>query len=210
MSAQLSIGVAIPAYNNPDSLRRCLQSVAKYVPEVKVVVVDDSGNGTIARALQSEFPAVIWITHERNQGFGRAATAAVFKCPTDIVILLNDDVEMLNDPCPALQTAFADPQLFAATFRSQTAAGELREGAKRLAWPFGVPRILHNPCDQRTERGSHFPSDYAVGGHAAYHRQRFLDLGGFDPLFDPFYWEDVDLLPTRLALGMVDGLPSRH
>ncbi len=193
MSAPLSIGVAIPAYNNVDSLRRCLQSLARFVPDAVVVVVDDSGSGKIAQALQPEFPGVCWKIHDTNRGFGRSATTAVAECPADIVILLNDDVELLIDPCPALLAAFADPALFAVTFHSQTATGEFREGAKRLVWPLGFPRILHNERDQRPAYGGVQPSDYAVGGHAAYRRERFHDLGGFDSLFDPFYWEDVDL-----------------
>jgi GT2 family glycosyltransferase len=193
LSAELSIGVAIPAYNNPDSLRSCLQSVVQFLPDAVIVVVDDSGNGQIAQALRSEFPAVVWKIHEQNAGFGRSATDGIFNCPADIVILLNDDVELLTDPSPALRAAFTDPALFAATFRSQTAAGLFREGAKRLVWPMGFPRILHNERDQRSDRNGSLPSAYAVGGHAAYRRAQFLDLGGFDPLFDPFYWEDVDL-----------------
>ncbi len=34
---------------------------------------------------------------------------------------------------------------------------------------------------------------YACGGAAAFDRGRWLALGGLDPLFAPFYWEDVDL-----------------
>lgn len=201
MSAAPSIGFAIPAYSNVNSLRRALRSIARFAPDLPVIVVDDSGSGKIAAALQPEFPAVVWKVHDGNQGFGRAATSAVFHCPAEIVILLNDDVELLNDPCPTLLAAFATPTLFAATFRSQTAAGVFREGAKRLVWPLGLPRILHNEHDQHPPRDGVRVSDYAVGGHAAYNRQKFLDLGGFDPLFDPFYWEDVDLCARAAQNG---------
>jgi GT2 family glycosyltransferase len=34
---------------------------------------------------------------------------------------------------------------------------------------------------------------YACGGAMAFRRSEFLSLGGFDPLYAPFYWEDVDL-----------------
>lgn len=34
---------------------------------------------------------------------------------------------------------------------------------------------------------------YAIGGAMLLRRGEFLDSGGFDPLFEPFYWEDVDL-----------------
>jgi GT2 family glycosyltransferase len=34
---------------------------------------------------------------------------------------------------------------------------------------------------------------FACGGAAAFDRSLWLALGGLDPLFAPFYWEDVDL-----------------
>jgi GT2 family glycosyltransferase len=68
-----------------------------------------------------------------------------------------------------------------------------REGAKRLVWRTGWPRVLHNERDQRSVVERIYPSSYAVGGLAAFDREKFAELGGFDPLFEPFYWEDVDL-----------------
>ncbi|HWO00173.1 MAG TPA: glycosyltransferase [Blastocatellia bacterium] len=36
-------------------------------------------------------------------------------------------------------------------------------------------------------------SMFAGGGSAMFDRQKFLDVGGFEPLLTPFYWEDVEL-----------------
>jgi GT2 family glycosyltransferase len=155
--------------------------------------VDDSGSGGVARALGAEFPAVEWLIHERNQGFGATANDAVRSNPADIVILLNDDVELLANPVPPLRAAFERTAVFAITFRSVSEEGRFREGAKRIVWRVGYPRVLHNERDQRPPENGLIYSDYAVGGHAAFHRARFLELGGFDALFSPFYWEDVDL-----------------
>src|SRR6185295_16029502 len=33
---------------------------------------------------------------------------------------------------------------------------------------------------------------FAVGGAALFRKADFLAGGGFDPLYEPFYWEDVD------------------
>jgi len=155
--------------------------------------VDDSGDGRVAAELQSEFPPVRWTIHESNDGFGASANDAVKACEADIVVLLNDDVQIACDPAAQLESVFRDPIVFAATLQSLHADGTFREGAKRLIWPMGIPRILHNPQDQKSPQDGLHTSDYAVGGHAAYRRDYFLKLNGFDPLFHPFYWEDVDL-----------------
>jgi GT2 family glycosyltransferase len=196
-------GLGIPAYRNVESLRRCLQSVVSISAELSscLVVTDDSGDGRLAAALKSEFPQVRWIVHQRNLGFGASANDCVRALPADVVILLNDDAELASDPLPPLRKAFEDETLFAVTFQSVLRDGGFREGAKRLVWPFGMPRILHNSQDQRPPVNGVQPSAYAVGGHAAFHRLRFWELGGFDPLFAPFYWEDVDLAQRARRAG---------
>lgn len=201
---ELEIGLAIPAWRNIAGLRVGLQAVADVAPRLllRSVVVDDSGDGRVAGALAAEFPGVRWIVHAANQGFGRSASEAVAAAPAPIVVLLNDDAVLLTDPTESLRDAFRNPALFAVTFLALRANDAFREGAKRLVWRFGIPRILHNERDQRPAGpdGAR-ASDYAVGGHAAFHRERFLELGGFDPLFEPFYWEDVDLARRARARG---------
>ena len=190
----LSVGVSVPTYTNVEMLRRCLLTCRTHLPEdTPMVVVDDSGNGSTVAALHAEFPAVTWIVHERNLGFGPSANEAVMSNPADVVILLNDDVELLSSPVESLRRAFADHSFFAVTFRSLNENGEFREGAKRLVWRLGYPKILHNVRDQAVPHDGLQASSYAVGGHAAFLRETFAALGGFDPLFEPFYWEDVDL-----------------
>jgi len=197
------IGLAIPAYRNAERLRRALEAVRIASPTLldRAVVVDDSGDGQVADRLRADFPTVRWIVHPENRGFGAAATRAVVECPADVVVLLNDDTELRTDPVPRLTSMFQRRDLFAVTFRSIDESGRFREGAKRLVWPFGLPRIRHNERDQRPAVDGLLPSDYAVGGHAAFHREMFADLKGFDPLFEPFYWEDVDLARRAVACG---------
>jgi GT2 family glycosyltransferase len=190
-----SIGVSIPAYRNVEALGMCLESVMESAPRLResIVVVDDSGEGSVARALRSSFPRVEWRVHRENRGFGPSANEAVLANPADLVILLNDDARLMADPCPVLLEAFRDQSLFSVSFRSLDGRGREREGCKRLVWRRGFPKVLHNPKDQLPPvRGIH-DTAYAVGGHAAFDRSRFAELKGFDPLFEPFYWEDVDL-----------------
>ena len=193
--SDLVVGAAIPAYRNIESLRRCLESIIRVSPVLaeRISVVDDSGDARLDAALRDHFPLVRWTVHETNRGFGTSANDAVAACTADIVVLLNDDTELLSDPVARLRQAFLNPRLFAVTFQSVHADFTFREGAKRLIWSFGMPRVLHNAHDQRPAAAIGIPSAYAVGGHAAFDRKRFLALGGFDPLFEPFYWEDVDL-----------------
>ena len=197
----MTLGISIPTYSNVEALRRCLHSVTAYVPDALIVVVDDSGTGIVCNALRPDFSHVRWIVHDHNLGFGASANEAVAANPAELVILLNDDVELLCDPTVAINALFTQPDIFAVTFRSLNELNEFREGAKRIVWRFGFPKVLHNERDQRPPRNGIQTSDYAVGGHAAFHRAKFVELDGFDPLFAPFYWEDVDLSARAAQSG---------
>ncbi|MBK6766091.1 MAG: glycosyltransferase [bacterium] len=203
VNQEAAIGIAIPAYRNPERLRRCLSSIADVDSRwlSLTTVVDDSGDGAVAAVLRSEFPQVKWIINDTNEGFIPSANLAVRESAAPIVLLLNDDVELRCDPRGRATELFQDPKLFALSLRSVDAAGKTREGAKRRVWRAGIARVLHAQKDQRPARDGCVESDYAVGGHALFRRSQFLELGGFDSLFQPFYWEDVDLSARAVARG---------
>jgi len=198
------ISIAIPAYRNANRLRRCLESIKRIDPNwlSLTVVTDDSGDGQVANELRNEFQPVKWIVHDTNQGFAYAANDAVLSCQSKWVLLLNDDSEIVDDPCVALSPLLTLPNVFAISLRSTDEQGKDREGAKKLIWRFGIAKILHNVKDQAPLLDGVSESSYAVGGHAVYNQNAFRRLGGFDSAFHPFYWEDVDICVRANKLGL--------
>lgn len=87
--------VYIPAYERPRTLARLLASIPD-IPEVKVVVSDDSPDGT-ARFPCEEFPAVEYT--QRNYRLGRDANVlrGVAVCDTPWVCVAGDDDWFLPD-----------------------------------------------------------------------------------------------------------------
>lgn len=204
VNSTLTFGIAIPAYRNPERLRKCLNAIAVIDSTwlAQATIVDDSGDGSVAIALRQDFPQVNWIVNETNQGFIPSANRAVSECRSDIVLLLNDDVELHRDPRSRAAELFMDQSLFALSLRSVKATGETREGGKRVVWRGGIARVLHNEKDQYPPQGDSASTDYAVGGHALFRRSMFLALGGFDARFKPFYWEDADLSARAARTGL--------
>ncbi len=197
------VAIAIPAYRSAERLSRCLRSIQKLDQDwlSLTVVTDDSGDGQVAQALREEFPTVTWIIHSENLGFARASNDAVFACKNEWVLLLNDDSELVDDPRKPLQNLLADTALFALSLQSVDEHGKVREGAKRLSWRVGIAKILHSKKDQLPLVAGVSETAYAVGGHSLFRRSVFQELGGFDELFHPFYWEDVDLSYRARKVG---------
>lgn len=198
MLGQSKYGIAIPSHNGCDSLEICLQSIEQWLRQnpnlADVLVVDDGSEDNTRTKSPARFPFVRWIWQEENRGFCHTANRAVSECRAPFVILLNNDIEVTSDIIKPLDKYFEDERTFAVTFRSfQNDGHTFREGAKQLVWRQGFPVVLHGERHQPESIDGKIPSAYAVGGHAAFRRDMFCALGGFDSLFHPFYWEDVDL-----------------
>src|ERR1017187_1579742 len=85
------------------------------------------------------------------------------------------------------------PEVFAVSCQIFfTDPNRLREetGLTQGWWQDGGLRVRHR-IDAGI--GDLFPCFYGGGGSCAFDRAKFLELGGFDPLLEPFYLEDTDL-----------------
>jgi GT2 family glycosyltransferase len=60
-------------------------------------------------------------------------------------------------------------------------------GNNRIYWKDGFMYHNRNPKNENGING------WAEGGSCMIDREKFLDLHGFDQLYAPFYWEDIDL-----------------
>lgn len=183
------LSVVIPSWNGKDILRGHLPSVLDEAQRLgsEVVVVDDGSEDESAAMLAREFPEVRVVRRERSGGFSRAASQAAARAHGRIVVLLNNDMELRSGALEALAEALErDPGVFAAVPSIvRTATGE-EEARTRL-------RFRHGVVSTSLDAAPGSDPAYACGGAMAFRREEFLLLGGFDPLFSPFYWEDVDL-----------------
>ncbi|MBV9084597.1 MAG: glycosyltransferase, partial [Acidobacteriaceae bacterium] len=75
-------------------------------------------------------------------------------------------------------------------FFSDPAKRREETGLTESWWDAGRLRVSHR-IDPEVDRA--FPCAYPGGGSSAFDRRKFLELGGFDELLRPFYYEDTDL-----------------
>lgn len=143
--------------------------------EWELIVVDDGSCDGSAEFVRRNFPEARLVRLPRPGGFIAAVHAGVREARGDLLLLFNNDVLPERDFLPPLLEHFSDPEVFAA---SPAVGAWLDDG--RLVKP-----------DLPFERP--FATLLAPGGAGLFDRGKFEALGGFDPLFKPFYGEDVDL-----------------
>lgn len=147
------------------------------------------------------------IRNKTNLGFGETCNRGfeIASCP--LVFLLNNDVEVELESIAPLVDSFADDSVFAVhcrVFELSSARecgtgklGSFARGFIRVHRSY-VPRPANIDDQQHEDRGARrsgppLYSMFAGGGSAMFDRKKFIEIGGFEPLLSPFYWEDVEL-----------------
>src|SRR5579864_3799122 len=188
--------VVIPNWNGRELLEKYLPSVEAALAgnsANEIIVVDNGSSDGSAEFLKHQFPSVKVVALDRNLGFGGGSNAGVRAASNDIVVLLNSDMRVDTGFLEPLLAGFTDERVFAISCQILFAdPAKLREetGLTQGWWEEGGLRVRHRLDDEIREP---YPCFYGGGGSCAFDRRKFLELGGFDPLFEPFYLEDTDL-----------------
>ncbi len=188
--------VVIPNWNGRDLLEKYLASVVEALsanPDNEVIVVDNGSTDGSVEFLKQHFPSVRTLALPQNRGFGGGSNAGFRAARNDIVVLLNSDMRVEPDFLTPLMKGFTDPEVFSVScqiFFTDPARTREESGLTETWWENGAVRVRHR-IDSKVDRI--FPCAYGGGGSSAYDRRKFLELGGFDELYAPFYGEDTDI-----------------
>jgi GT2 family glycosyltransferase len=158
-----------------------------------VVVADDASTDDSVRFVRTEY-AEARVLELPKGGFGAACNAAVAEAETEAAVVLNNDVVVAVDFLEPLLADLARPGVFAVGCKFVNPDGSLRNALGNRTSGHWEGGLLHIEHETRAERlGETCPQLYANGGGMAFLRDKWAALGGFDPLYRPLYWEDVDL-----------------
>ena len=188
--------IVIPNWNGRDLLEKYLPSVVEAAAinsANDVIVVDNGSTDGSAAWLRERFPNVRLVALDKNRGFGGGSNAGFRAARHDIAVLLNNDMRVAPDFLAPLLHAFGDEKVFAVACRiffSDPAKPREETGLTEGRWHRGTLQVGHR-VDEKI--AACYPCFYAGGGSSAFDRRKFLELGGFDELFAPFYFEDADL-----------------
>jgi O-antigen biosynthesis protein len=188
--------VVIPNWNGRDLLEKYLPSVVAAMAGTaanEVIVVDNGSTDGSAAYVREHFPGVRVLALGENLGFGGGSNAGFAAATNDIVVLLNSDMRVEADFLHPLLDGFTDEKVFAVScqiFFSDPAKPRQETGLTEGWWQSGMLRVGHRVAPDINEL---FPCFYGGGGSCAYDRRKFLEIGGFDALYHPFYLEDADV-----------------
>ncbi|MCA8978497.1 MAG: glycosyltransferase [Planctomycetes bacterium] len=192
-----SVSVVVPSYDDRDLLAAHLPAVLAELERRaagdELIVVDDGAGGLVEWAAEHA-PGARVVERAENGGFAEAVASGVRAARCELVFLMNPDVRPRAGFLEPLVAALADPDTAAAApyvLLGGERASE--ESLSRLAWKRGFPLLeLADHAFEAGDAAPPLPAAFALGGASLWRRADLVGEGALDPLFVPFYFEDVD------------------
>lgn len=176
------LAVIIPTVNALFLLKKHLPKIIAFSGKTtQVIIVDDGSTDGTAEYLAANFPKVKCLRREENLGFTKSVNHGFRDTSADLVILLNNDVAVTRNYLAAALKHFENEKVFAVTFNETTSSWPQVDWRGKLQYVRGK--------DKKVARYS----AWASGGSAAFRKSLWDRLGGFDEIYSPGYWEDIDI-----------------
>ena len=208
-----AVSVVVPARDNHDLTRSCLESVAVACESVaaEVLVVDDGSTIPVREALGDAGIEVEVLRHTSPRGFTGAVNEGIEATRGRLILVLNNDAELEADAIRELLAAFernpelgvAGSQLYYPDGTPQWSGGRSPTSLWLFALASGLPRKLERIPGYRRWRPVHRSADgvdWVAGAALAMRREVWLQAGPFDESLGA-YAQDLDLCMRATQLG---------
>jgi GT2 family glycosyltransferase len=192
-----SVSVVIPSYNGKSLLEKnlppLLRAIGRYSIPVEVIVVDDGSSDNSVEFLRSCFPEVTVLANATNLGFAETINRGIAAAGHEIVLALNNDILVEEDLFARTLRWFDDPAVFSVTPNIIDPRRGESQAITRLKPGVCWFRTVNLQLQDLMDLSGEIPLFFGSGGASFYDRRKLALLGGFDPIYRPFYVEDLDL-----------------
>ena len=195
------ITLVITNWNGKDLLRECLPSILKAVAFdskrlYEIMVVDDCSTDDSLKILEEEFPDVKRLKTPINMGFQKANNYGIKKSDSRLVMPMNNDIKLDEDALFHLAEHFEKGSVFSVSGKFFGFDGKtFLYGNRGGYFKNGHFYLYEKEPDDNSQ------TLFACGGAFMVDRKRYLELGGFDNLYHPLYYEEIDLSYRALKRG---------
>jgi O-antigen biosynthesis protein len=184
--------VVILTYNGLPHLKICipsiLQSVAAAPMPGPVIVVDNGSSDGSIDWIRDNHPEVECVIAERND-YLFSLNKVIANRAEDLTLILNDDMRCETGFITHMLPHFEDQSVFAVAASTRDWEGRHISTGQSIGTLSNF--WLYRRWNLEQKKVS--LSLYAGGGCSFFRRDYFVQLGGFDPLYRPAYFEDTDL-----------------
>lgn len=189
------VSIVMVTYGAGDLAEKALAAVRDATPpRYEVIVVDNASPDGTGERLERVLRGAVVIRNGENRGFGPGSDQGASRARGRHLVFLNSDAFVREGWLDALlSTADGDPRVGAVCCRLLNEDGSLQE-AGSLLYRDGLTELFGEG------RPAEWPEaleprdvDYGSAACLLVRRAAYHDVGGFDAVYAPAYYEDVDL-----------------
>jgi glycosyltransferase involved in cell wall biosynthesis len=176
------VSIIIPTFNGASRIGKCLDSLLQQTPgrNAEILVVNDGSTDNTAKVVQS-YDGVRLVS-QANAGPAAARNRGAVEARGEILLFTDDDCVPMSDWLNAMLEPFEDPEVVGAK-------GIYRTHQRSLA-----ARFVQLEYEDRYRMMSRFTYiDFVDTYSAAFRRDRFLEISGYDTSFPLACAEDIEL-----------------
>lgn len=189
------VSIVIPVYNQFGYTYNCIRSIVKNSGDVpyEILIADDCSTDRV-HELEKYVTGITVIHNEKNLRFLRNCNHAAEQARGDYILFLNNDTQVQPDwLAPLVSLMERDPDAGMVGSKLIYPDGYLQEAGGIVwkdasAWNYGH-RQDPLDCEYNYVR----EVDYISGAAIMIRAGLWREIGGFDELFAPAYYEDTDL-----------------
>jgi GT2 family glycosyltransferase len=191
MDTKMSASVIIPTYNGASRIGRCLDSLEKQTAGcgVEIIVVNDGSTDNTVEVISNRHPRVRLLS-QNNSGPAAARNRGASEAKGSIILFTDDDCE----PAPGWLEAMLQP------FRDQEVVGA--KGVYRSRQPQVMARFVQAEYEDKYRIMAQYANiDFIDTYSAAFRRNKFEEMNGYDTEFPVACAEDIELSYRMAARG---------
>lgn len=189
------VTIIIPVFDHFEETLNCLKSFIgnRERTTFEIILIDD-GSTDETSAVFSCCKRIRYVRNEENLGFLRSCNKAASLAIGEFIVFLNNDTYVMPGWLDAIIATFRDaPDIGLVGSKLVFPDGTLQE-AGGVIWEDGTGITFGRGADPNTPEFSYLrETDYCSGASLCIPRSLWTELGGFDELFAPAYYEDTDL-----------------
>lgn len=192
----MKASIILPNFNGKKLLEKNLVKVKERAEGEEIIVVDNNSSDESVDYIKNNFPEVKLVEEIERQGFANSVNLGVDKALGDIIVLLNTDIVPEKGFLNPLKENFDDPDVFAVGCLDKSYEKDKIILRGRGLAKFKRGMLIHS-------RGEIDKKDtfWVSGGSGAFRKSIWEKLGGMDSLYNPFYYEDIDLSYRAVKSG---------
>ncbi len=190
------ISVVIPNYNGKRLLEKNLPFIIKTCRDAEIIIVDDASEDDSVKLIKNKYPQIKLIEKVTHHGFATSVNLGVKAVSNDLFLLLNTDVVPKTGFLSPLIKHFTDEKVFAVGCMDESHEKGVIVYRGRGIGKFNRGFLVHG-------RGEIDKTNtlWVTGGSSMFRKSIWEKLSGMDVIYDPFYWEDIDLSYRALKSG---------